>query len=106
MDLLLLGLLLVVFVALPLISLRKQNQRMKEIRTFQDNLHPNMVVKTTSGMHGRISHIGETTVDLEISAGVVTTWDRTSILALVDSVESGSQQADQLCKDPEAPEEQ
>ena len=67
---------------------------------------PNMVVKTTSGMHGRISHIGETTVDLEISAGVVTTWDRTSILALVDSVESGSQQADQLGKDPEAPEEQ
>lgn len=74
---------------------------MKEIRGFQEHLSPNMVVKMTSGLHGRISHVGETTVDLEISAGVVTTWDKSAVLSLVDSVEPGSQQAENLREDAE-----
>lgn len=105
MEPLLLGLLLVVFLVVPLLTFRKQNQRMKEIRSFQESVTPGMVVKTTSGMHGRVTQVGETTVDLEISSGVVCTWDRASILSLVDSVDPASQQADQLRKDTETPEE-
>ncbi|MBF4553526.1 preprotein translocase subunit YajC [Corynebacterium suicordis] len=108
MDVFLLGLLLVVFVALPLISMRKQNRRVKEIQAFQERLHPGMVVKTTSGMHARIAHVGETTVDLEISAGVVSTWDKAVVLSLVETEEPAAatpQQAEEQRKDPETPEE-
>lgn len=98
MEPILLILLLVVFVALPLFSMRKQSQRLKEIKAFQEQLQPGMVVKMTCGLHGRVSHVGEATVDLEVSAGVVTTWDKNAVLELVDSVDAGSQQAEQLTR--------
>lgn len=99
MEPILLILLLVVFIGLPLLSMRKQSQRLKQIKSFQDSLQPGMVVKMTSGLHGRVAYVGENTIDLEVSAGVVTTWDKSAVLELVDSVESGSQQADQLTAD-------
>ncbi|MBC6795735.1 preprotein translocase subunit YajC [Corynebacterium macclintockiae] len=98
-DIILIVLVLLVFVGLPLIQIRKQNKRVQQIRDFQDRLGPGMVVKTTSGLHGRVTHVGETTVDLEVAKGVVTTWEKVSILETVDAVEPGSQQASQLTED-------
>lgn len=110
MEPILLILLLVVFVALPLFSMRKQSKRLKEIKSFQEQLQPGMVVKMTCGLQGRISHVGEHTVDIEVSAGVVTTWDKAAVLERVDSVDTGSQQEQQLTRDsrddaPEASEQ-
>lgn len=95
-DIILIVLVLLVFVGLPLIQIRKQNKRLQQVRDFQEQLGPGMVVKTTSGLHGRVAHVGETTVDLEIAKGVVTTWEKISILETVDAVEPGSQQETQL----------
>ncbi|WP_298076058.1 preprotein translocase subunit YajC [uncultured Corynebacterium sp.] len=100
-DIILIVLVLLVFVGLPLIQIRKQNKRVQEIRQFQDQLGPGMVVKTTSGIHGRVVHVGDTTIDLEIAQGVVTTWEKVSILETVDSVEPGSQQETQLTEEKE-----
>lgn len=100
-EIILIVLVLLVFVGLPLVQIRKQNKRIQQIRQFQDQLGPGMVVKTTSGLHGRVVHVGDTTVDLEIATGVVTTWERVSILETVDSVEPGSQQETQLTEEKE-----
>ena len=100
-EIILIVLVLLVFVGLPLVQIRKQNKRIQQTRQFQDQLGPGMVVKTTSGLHGRVVHVGDTTVDLEIATGVVTTWERVSILETVDSVEPGSQQETQLTEEKE-----
>lgn len=88
MELILLALLLVVFVVVPLLGMRKQNQRLREINSFQESLRVGMVVKTTSGIHGRVNYVGDTTVDLEISPGVQTTWDKATVLELVGEPEA------------------
>ncbi|MDK8790280.1 MULTISPECIES: preprotein translocase subunit YajC [Corynebacterium] len=101
MNSLILILIVVVFIALPLVQIRKQNQRMKQIREFQDSLQPGMVVQMTSGIQGRVAHVGDTSIDLEISPAVVTTWDRAAVLQAVNSVEPGSQQEEQLSNRPD-----
>ncbi|TYR18330.1 preprotein translocase subunit YajC [Corynebacterium urealyticum] len=101
MNSLILILIVVVFIALPLLQIRKQNQRMKQIREFQDSLQPGMVVQMTSGIQGRVAHVGDTSIDLEISPAVVTTWDRAAVLQAVTSVEPGSQQEEQLSNRPD-----
>ncbi|HHX46407.1 MAG TPA: preprotein translocase subunit YajC [Corynebacterium urealyticum] len=105
MNSLILILIVVVFIALPLLQIRKQNQRMKQIREFQDSLQPGMVVQMTSGIQGRVAHVGDTSIDLEISPAVVTTWDRAAVLQAVNSVEPGSQQEEQLTNRPDSPAE-
>lgn len=101
MNSLILILIVVVFIALPLVQIRKQNQRMKQIREFQDSLQPGMVVQMTSGIQGRVAYVGDTSIDLEISPAVVTTWDRAAVLQAVNSVEPGSQQEEQLSNRPD-----
>lgn len=105
MNSLILILIVVVFIALPLLQIRKQNQRMKQIREFQASLQPGMVVQMTSGIQGRVAHVGDTSIDLEISPAVVTTWDRAAVLQAVTSVEPGSQQEEQLSNRPDSPAE-
>jgi preprotein translocase subunit YajC len=87
---------IVIFLGLPVLQMRKQSRQVGEIRNFQSQLEPGMVVQTTSGIHGRITSVGPTTVDLELAAGVVTTWDRNAVLKLVTSVEADSTEAAHL----------
>lgn len=96
MEIIFVLLIILVFVGLPLFQMRKQNQRMRQLREFQDSVQPGMVVKTTSGVHGRVANVGETTVDLEVARGIVTTWDKAAIFETVDAVDAGSAQAETL----------
>lgn len=96
MEIILIVLLVLVFLGLPMLQMKKQSRQIGEIRTFQSSLTPGMVVQLTSGLHGRIASVGEGTVDLEVSPGVVTTWDRGAVLKLVDTVEPGTAEADHL----------
>ena len=105
MDILLLALLVVVFLGLPVLQMRKQSKQVGVIKDFQSKLAPGMVVQLTSGLHGRLTGIGETTVDIEIAEGVVTTWERAAVLKLVDSVEAGSTEADHLTGGDEIPDD-
>lgn len=105
MDILLLALLVVVFLGLPVLQMRKQSKQVGVIKDFQSKLAPGMVVQLTSGLHGRLTGIGETAVDIEIAEGVVTTWERAAVLKLVDSVEAGSTEADHLTGGDEIPDD-
>jgi preprotein translocase subunit YajC len=82
MDLstLFLPLMLVAFVAMILISGRKQRQQMQETQKMQSELADGDVVMTTSGLRGTVVDASyEDTIDLEIAPGVVTTWSRAAV---------------------------
>lgn len=98
MEILLLALLVLVFLGLPVLQMRKQSKQIGVIKNFQDSLNPGMVVQLTSGLHGRVTNVGDSTIDLEVAPGVVTTWDRSAVLKSVDSVDPSSIEAAHLTK--------
>jgi preprotein translocase subunit YajC len=68
-------LILVLFVPLFL-SMRKQRRQFNEVQALQRSLVVGDRIMTTSGMHGEVVALTDSTVDLEIAPGVVTTWAR------------------------------
>jgi preprotein translocase subunit YajC len=72
-----LGLLAVMLFVLP----ARQRKRMQlQAQQMQASLTIGTPVMTTSGLHGTVAALGETTVDLEIAPGVVATFARPAIL--------------------------
>ena len=63
---------------------RRQKRAMQATIDLQESLQVGDRVQTTSGLLGTIRRITDDTVDLEIAAGVVTTWVK---LAIRDRVE-------------------
>ena len=69
--------LLVVLIVLP----ARQRKKMQERQTaMQNSLAVGTPVMTTAGLHGTVAGLGDKTVDLEISPGVVVTFARQAIL--------------------------
>ncbi|MFD5828611.1 preprotein translocase subunit YajC [Lentzea sp. NPDC060358] len=73
--------LLLVLLAVPLfLSARKQKRAMAEQQQLQNSLAPGDKVMTTSGLYGTVADAShDTTIDIEISEGVVTRWLRAAI---------------------------
>lgn len=89
MEPFLLILIVLVFLGLPVLSMRKQSKQINQIKSFQSQLEPGMIVQMTSGIHARLVEVGTTTVDVELAPGVTTTWDRTAVLKLVETDQGG-----------------
>ena len=68
------------FVALILLPARQRKKMQEQARSMQESLTVGTPVMTTSGMHGTVAGLGDTTVDLEIAPGVVVTFVRQAIL--------------------------
>ena len=81
--------LLLVLLAVPLfLSARKQKRAMAEQKNLQDSLAPGDKVMTTSGLYGTVADAShDTTIDIEISEGVVTRWLRAAIREKVAETE-------------------
>ncbi|WP_083268147.1 preprotein translocase subunit YajC [Lentzea guizhouensis] len=81
--------LLLVLLAVPLfLSARKQKRAMAEQQKLQNELAPGDKVMTTSGLYGTVADAShDTTIDIEISEGVVTRWLRAAIREKVADVE-------------------
>ncbi|MFF0146100.1 preprotein translocase subunit YajC [Amycolatopsis sulphurea] len=81
MNSLLLPLLLLLVVAVPLImGTRKQKKQQAAQQDLQNTLAPGDRVMTTSGLYATVADAtGDTTIDLEIAPGVVTTWLRLAV---------------------------
>jgi len=58
---------------------RRQRRAMQATIDLHESLRPGERVHTTSGLEATIVDIGEDTVDLEISPGVVTRWMKLAI---------------------------
>ncbi|MGX7729717.1 preprotein translocase subunit YajC [Rhodococcus sp. 2H158] len=58
------------------LGIRRQKKEMQKTTELQDSLQVGDRVMTTAGLHATIVALTDTTVDLEIAPGVVTTWAR------------------------------
>ena len=76
LPLLLLALAFVVLIVLPM---RTRSRQLQQTRQLQAGLTVGTEVMTTSGLYGRIVGLGEDTVELEVSPGVVVRWARAAI---------------------------
>ncbi|HEV7979342.1 preprotein translocase subunit YajC [Amycolatopsis sp.] len=81
MNQLLLPLLLMLVVAVPLVmGSRKQKRAAAAQQELQNGLADGDRVMTTSGLYGTVADTSsETTIDVEIAPGVVTTWLRQAV---------------------------
>ncbi|WP_236794562.1 preprotein translocase subunit YajC [Amycolatopsis sp. GM8] len=81
MNQLFLPLLLILVVAIPLVmGSRKQKRAAQEQKNLQSSLSEGDRVMTTSGMYGTVADTSDdTTIDVEIAPGVVTTWLRQAV---------------------------
>lgn len=81
MNQLFLPLLLMLVVAIPLVlGSRKQKRAMQEQQQLLSSLAEGDRVMTTSGLYGTVADAsGDTTIDIEIAPGVVTTWLRQAV---------------------------
>jgi preprotein translocase subunit YajC len=103
MQSLLLPLLLVLVLAVPLVmSTRKQKKQQAAQQDLQSSLSAGDRVMTTSGLYGTVADAsGDTTIDIEIAPGVVTTWLRLAIREKVEPVvETDEDSADEVVEAP------
>ncbi len=103
MQQLLLPLLLVLVLAVPLVmSTRKQKKQQAAQQDLQSSLAPGDRVMTTSGLYGTVADAsGDTTIDIEIAPGVVTTWLRLAVREKVEPVvETEEDSADEVVETP------
>jgi preprotein translocase subunit YajC len=86
MSNLLLPLLLMLVVAVPLImGTRKQKRAQAAQQQLQSGLSEGDRVMTTSGLYGTVADTSsETTIDVEIAPGLVTTWLRQAVREKVE----------------------
>ncbi|RSD09643.1 preprotein translocase subunit YajC [Amycolatopsis eburnea] len=100
-----LPLLLVLVLAVPLVmSTRKQKKQQAAQQELQSSLAPGDRVMTTSGLYGTVADAtGDTTIDIEIAPGVVTTWLR---LAVREKVEPVVETDEDSADDAETPAEE
>ena len=72
----LLPVLIIVLFGLMVMQMVRQRKTLKEVQQLQNELQPGDLVMTTAGLHGKVVRTGESTLELEIAPGVVSTWDR------------------------------
>lgn len=94
--------LLVLLAVFMFLATRRQKREAKALQDLQSALAVGDVVMTTSGLHGTITDLREDTVDLEIAAGVVTTWNRLAVRQLVTE-DPLDPETDQLDDDADTP---
>lgn len=81
---------LILFLALPIMQIVRQNKSMKRIQDFRSQLQPGMAVETAGGLHGRVVAVRGDFLDLQIAPGVVVEWAVKGILGPVAQQESPS----------------
>jgi preprotein translocase subunit YajC len=73
-------LLALAFVLLIVLPARQRKRVQAQAQAMQESLTPGTPVMTTAGMHGTVVSLGDATVDLEVSPGVVITFARQAVL--------------------------
>jgi preprotein translocase subunit YajC len=67
-------------VVLFVLPARQRKRMQAKAQALQDSLDIGTPVMTTSGLHGTVAAIGDTTIDLEIAPGVVVTFARPAVM--------------------------
>lgn len=73
---LILPLMIIVLIVVMFMQSAKQRKAVRQMKEMQASLAPGDRVLTTSGLEATVSDVAEEAVELEISPGVRTRWDR------------------------------
>lgn len=84
MEQLLLPLVILMLLGLMVIGMIRQRKQMKQIEQMQASLRPGDAVVTFNGLHATVAAVSDTTVDLMIAPGVITTWSLRAVHSRVD----------------------
>jgi preprotein translocase subunit YajC len=99
-PLVLLALAAVLLFVLPARQRKRVAARAEEL---QQALTVGTPVMTTSGLHGTVAALGDTTMDLEIAPGVVVTFARAAVLEVRTGVATDAGAADPTAVSPQTP---
>ncbi|MDO4911583.1 MAG: preprotein translocase subunit YajC [Corynebacterium sp.] len=86
-----------VFAALMFFQMRRQQQRIKEIQQAQAGVGVGDKIVLTCGLHGEVIEAEDSTIVVEIAAGVYTRWDRQAIMTVK------AKAAEAAAEEPQAP---
>ena len=70
---------ILIFVVIWFLMMRPQQKRAKEERKFREQLKKGDRVTFSGGIYGKIHEVGETTVEVEVSNGVILTVEKSMI---------------------------
>lgn len=76
-------LLLVLMIGFLFFSFRKQKRQMAKTAAMQNSIEVGDRIMTTTGLYGTVVGIDDDNFELEIAAGVVTTWLRRAVAQVV-----------------------
>ena len=77
--------LILLFVLMWLLMIRPQQKRQKEERKMRENLKKGDRVLFSGGIYGKVHEIADTTVEVEVSNGVILTVEKSMIQAVPES---------------------
>jgi preprotein translocase subunit YajC len=72
--------LLLIIVVFYFFMIRPQMRKQKELKNYREALQKGDKVVTTGGIYGKITDIGENTINMEIASGVTIKVDKYAIL--------------------------
>lgn len=102
MEMLLIAGVLLLFLIMPMMQIRKQNKDLQKVRQMQTELQENDHVQTSSGVHGIINAVAEDTVDLEVAPGVIMTWEKMAVIKNLTAETRAAGPAPEADEDPQA----
>lgn len=70
---------ILIFVVIWWLMMRPQQKRAKEERKFRESLRKGDRVLFSGGIYGKVHEVGETTVEVEVSHGVMLTVEKSMI---------------------------
>lgn len=87
------GLIMIIllFVVMWLLMIRPQNKKAKEEAKMRSQLAKGDRVLCAGGIYGKVNSVADTTIDVEISNGVVITVEKNFIQAVVNNNEETKQ---------------
>ncbi|MDO4928768.1 MAG: preprotein translocase subunit YajC [Corynebacterium sp.] len=103
MELLFILLLLLLLFVPQYMLQRKQRAHLERLRALRDSLNVGDVVVTGAGLRGTVANISETAIDLEIASGVITTWEKESVIRNVSAEQAADDAEDFEYLDDAAP---
>lgn len=80
MEIIIVGIVFILLIIPTFVTMRRQQKRQKEIVSFQNQLSAGKRVITAGGVHGTVAAVRDGEVDLEVSRGVVVTFDKMGII--------------------------
>jgi preprotein translocase subunit YajC len=89
-------LLVLAFVLLIVLPQRQRKRQQAQQQALQESLSVGTPVMLTSGIHGTVAGLGEGTVDIEVSPGVVLTVARQAVLEVRKPAEATPPTGDPL----------